>query len=35
LQITSIGCIAIGGLGFTIYYIWKYGPDFFRSLFGL
>jgi len=35
LQITSIGCIAIGGLGFAIYYTWKYGPEFFRSIFGL
>jgi len=35
LQITSIGCIAIGGLGFAIYYTWKYGPDFFRSVLGL
>jgi protein transport protein SEC61 subunit gamma-like protein len=35
LQITSLGAILIGGLGFTIYYIFKYGPDFFRSLLGL
>jgi len=35
LQVTSLGAIAIGGLGFAIYYVWKYGPDFFRSLLGL
>ncbi len=35
LQITSIGAIAIGGLGFFIYGIWKYGPEFFRGLLGL
>ena len=35
LQITSIGALLIGGLGFVIYYIWKYGPEFFRGLLGL
>jgi protein transport protein SEC61 subunit gamma-like protein len=35
LQITSIGCIAMGALGFAIYYAWKYGPEFFRGLLGL
>jgi protein transport protein SEC61 subunit gamma-like protein len=35
LQITSIGAIGIGGLGFLIYYIWQHGPDFFRGLLGL
>lgn len=35
LQITSLGAILIGGLGFLIYYIWKYGPEFFRGLLGL
>jgi protein transport protein SEC61 subunit gamma-like protein len=35
LQITSIGAIGIGGLGFLIYYIFKYGPEFFRSMLGL
>lgn len=35
LQITSLGCILIGGLGFLIYYIWENGPPFFRSVFGL
>jgi protein transport protein SEC61 subunit gamma-like protein len=35
LQITSIGCILIGGLGFAIYFTWKHGPAFFRSLLGL
>lgn len=35
LQITSIGAIGIGGLGFLIYYIAQHGADFFRSLLGL
>jgi len=35
LQITSIGAVAIGALGFAIYYIWRNGPTFFRGLFGL
>ncbi len=35
LQVTSIGAVLIGGLGFLIYGIWKYGPEFFRSLLGL
>jgi len=35
LQITSLGTIAIGGLGFLIYYIWENGPPFFRGLLGI
>jgi len=35
LQVTSLGAVLIGGLGFLIYYIWKYGPEFFRGLLGL
>ncbi|MBM4248140.1 MAG: protein translocase SEC61 complex subunit gamma [Euryarchaeota archaeon] len=35
LQITSIGAITIGALGFLIYLIWNNGPAFFRSLLGI
>ncbi|OGS48637.1 MAG: protein translocase SEC61 complex subunit gamma [Euryarchaeota archaeon RBG_16_68_13] len=32
--ITGIGIAAIGALGFAIYWLMRYGPDFFRTLFG-
>jgi len=35
LQITSAGCVLIGGLGFLIYLIWQYAPGFFRSALGI
>lgn len=35
LQITSVGCALIGGLGFCIYLIWEYAPDLFRGLLGV
>lgn len=35
LQITSAGCVLIGGLGFLIYLIWNYGPGIFRSALGI
>jgi protein transport protein SEC61 subunit gamma-like protein len=35
LQITSIGILLIGGLGFLIYYIWEEGPAFFRAILGI
>lgn len=33
VMITGIGIAAIGALGFIIYLIMRYGPDFFRGLF--
>jgi protein transport protein SEC61 subunit gamma-like protein len=35
LQITSIGVLLIGGLGFLIYYVWRHGPDLLRSMLGM
>jgi len=32
--ITGIGLLLIGALGFAIYWIVRYGPDFFGRLFG-
>lgn len=32
--ITGLGLIAIGALGFAIYWVMRYGPEFFRGLFG-
>ncbi len=32
--ITGIGLVAVGALGFAIYYIMRYGGSFFTSLFG-
>ncbi|OGS63567.1 MAG: protein translocase SEC61 complex subunit gamma [Euryarchaeota archaeon RBG_19FT_COMBO_69_17] len=32
--ITGLGIVAIGALGFLIYWGMRYGPDWFRSLFG-
>ncbi len=34
LIITGLGLIAIGALGFTIYFIMRYGGSFFAGLFG-
>ena len=33
--ITGIGLVAVGALGFAIYYIMRYGGSFFTSLFGM
>ena len=33
--ITGIGLVAVGALGFAIYYIMRYGGSFFSSLFGM
>jgi protein transport protein SEC61 subunit gamma-like protein len=35
LQITGIGIILLGGIGFLIFWIWTTAPDFFSDLFGL
>jgi protein transport protein SEC61 subunit gamma-like protein len=35
LMITGIGIVLIGGMGFAIYLIWKYFPDFFKWALGL
>jgi protein transport protein SEC61 subunit gamma-like protein len=35
LQITSIGVLLIGGLGFIIYLIWRHGPELLRSMLGM
>ena len=32
--ITGIGLLAVGALGFVIYFIMRYGGSFFPSLFG-
>lgn len=32
--ITGIGIVAIGAVGFLIYWIMRYGPDLFSRLFG-
>jgi len=34
LWITGLGIIALGGLGFVIYLLWVYAPDYLRGLFG-
>ncbi len=34
LWITGLGIIALGGLGFVIFLLWTYAPDYFSSLFG-
>jgi protein transport protein SEC61 subunit gamma-like protein len=34
LQITSLGVLLIGGLGFFIYLMWQYGPGLLRSMLG-
>ncbi len=33
--ITGLGLIAVGALGFAIYYVMRYGGGFFTSLFGM
>ncbi|UCF08866.1 MAG: protein translocase SEC61 complex subunit gamma [Thermoplasmata archaeon] len=35
LQITGLGIVLLGGLGFLIFLIWTRAPDFFMDLFGL
>ena len=35
LQITSIGILLIGGVGFIIYLIWQHGPGLLRSMLGI
>ncbi len=32
--ITGIGLVAVGALGFVIYYVMRYGGSFFTGLFG-
>lgn len=32
--ITGLGLLAVGLLGFLIYFAMRYGPDFFSRLFG-
>ena len=34
LIITGLGLVAIGALGFVIYFIMRYGGSFFAGLFG-
>ena len=34
LIITGIGLVAVGALGFLIYFIMRYGGSFFSGLFG-
>jgi len=34
LQITGLGIVLLGGLGFLIFWIWTTAPDFFGDLFG-
>jgi len=35
LMITGIGIVIIGGIGFAIYLLWEYFPDFFKWALGL
>ena len=35
LQITGLGIILLGGIGFLIFWIWTSAPGFFSDLFGL
>jgi protein transport protein SEC61 subunit gamma-like protein len=35
LQITGLGIVLLGGLGFIIFLIWTTAPGFFADLFGL
>lgn len=35
LQITGIGIVILGGLGFLIFYVWTQAPGFFSELFGI
>ena len=33
--ITGIGLVAVGALGFLIYFVMRYGGSFFSNLFGM
>jgi len=33
--ITGLGLIAVGALGFVIYFVMRYGGSFFTNLFGM
>jgi len=33
--ITGIGLVAVGALGFVIYFVMRYGGSFFTKLFGM
>ena len=33
--ITGLGLVAVGALGFAIYFVMRYGGSFFASLFGM
>jgi len=33
--ITGLGLLAVGALGFIIYFVMRYGGSFFTSLFGM
>ncbi|UCE74114.1 MAG: protein translocase SEC61 complex subunit gamma [Methanomassiliicoccales archaeon] len=35
LQITGLGIILLGGVGFLIFWLWTTAPGFFSGLFGL
>jgi protein transport protein SEC61 subunit gamma-like protein len=35
LIITGLGLLAVGALGFVIYFVMRYGGSFFTSLFGM
>lgn len=35
IAITGAGILFVGGLGFSIYYLWNHAPDWISSLFGL
>ena len=35
LQITGIGIILLGGLGFLIFWLWTQAPDYIRNVLGL
>ena len=34
LQITGLGILLLGGLGFVIFFIWRNAAGFFANLFG-
>jgi protein transport protein SEC61 subunit gamma-like protein len=34
LQITGIGIVLLGGIGFLIFWIWTTAPGFFSDVFG-
>jgi protein transport protein SEC61 subunit gamma-like protein len=35
LQITSMGILLIGGVGFIIYLMWQHGPGLLRTMLGM